>query len=287
MRRPHNAKMKAPGLAHDLRLELEEPGPCDGPLAAALQPGRCRSHQSRAEMADDDASAENGARRPVAKEDICGAGGLPPVAACVGGFDQLDEEALEPAAATPEEVAALRVRVDGARPVPAAPGSAPGAKDPAQPGQQRAREREPEEASAPEPEPQPQPALTAEAEQPARRWQSQQATASSRREEEEAMASATNHPPGVLVFTFKLPDGTQKKVDFAPGAMGGKQLGLDILRQGRSITVNGAKEGSTASELGVESGWIVTQINEESIEGRGSLYFQLLAKKLIDNLSRK
>lgn len=152
------------------------------------------------------------------------------------------------------------------------------------------------QAAVPEPEPQPQPGPNKTEQVPVRRWQppppgpdSMTAPTASRidleKMSQEALAAAAKHSPGALVFTFRLPDGSQKAVDFAPCALNGEQLGLDVQRQA-PITVNRTRKGSAADRLGVQPGWVVAFVNDENFEGKDPHFFFATVKKLIQNMNR-
>lgn len=68
---------------------------------------------------------------------------------------------------------------------------------------------------------------------------------------------------GKLVLEFRLPDGSMRHIDFGNRR---PPMGLDFAKD-TPIPVHYVKPGGHAAELGVQTGWVVTCINGNSLEG--------------------
>lgn len=146
----------------------------------------------------------------------------------------------------------------------------------------------------PEPEPQPQPQPQQQHAQSqgkpiTRRWQSTPqgpspaASRPSRADEEMIAEMVAQHADGKLIFSFQLPDGSSQEIDFTAYAMKSEPLGLDVDMQA-PVTVGRIAPRSAACRLGVQSGWLITRLGEQSFEGKDPVVFCKVVKQIITNL---
>lgn len=266
------ARPMAPGLPQNLPLGPDAPGSCIGPAAAQMQSSRCRD--SKLEPIDESGGCVMVAeRRFDAPEETAGR----PDPAMVG-FEMEDQE-VEGLAVPPPDFQGGDPKDVMPLPRPASP------KKEDKIGEYVPSARPAAEVT-PEPEPSPPSHVHAPAEgsqQQARRWQSPANSRPSRAEEEELRQTVVRHAQGGLVYTFRLPDGSHQTLDFTSYAQNGEALGLDVNKQA-PITVSRIAPGSAAHCLGVQPGWLITHLGDQSFEEQEPSVFFRISKHVIHAL---